>query len=435
MLNLDFIRQHPDAVREGLQRRRDPQSIDELLRLAEQRRGLVTRCDGLYNALKPLKEWVRAASIEERAVLNGQIKAMTHDIRQLEVQIVDIENHLQPLLLGLPNLPHPSVQDGGPDCVDEELRRWREPIPYQFEPRAHWDLGQRLGIIDFEDGTKIAGSRFVTLKGAGARLERALIAFMLDLHTREHGYTEILPPFLVKRSVMVGAGQLPKFEEQVYACPEDELYLNPTAEVPLVGMHSDSVLPLEALPLRYVAWTTAFRREAGSASRQTRGLLRLHQFNKVELFQLTTPQDSYDAFEQLLSHAEAVLRLLELPYRVVALCGENLPFAAAKTVDLEVWMPGQERYVEISSVSNCEGFQARRANIKYRPSSGSGGSGGGGGRAEYVHTLNGSGLPVGRTMAAILETYQQADGTVVIPKVLRPYMGTGLLVVGSNSRL
>jgi len=299
------------------------------------------------------------------------------------------------------------------------LRRWSEPIPLHFEPQAHWDLGERLGIIDFEGGAKISGSRFVTLKGAGARLERALISFMLDLHTQEHGYIELMLPYLVRRSMMVGAGQLPKFEEQVYACTEDELYLNPTGEVPLVGVHSDSILPPKSLPIRYVAWTTAFRREAGSASRQTRGLLRLHQFNKVELFQLVEPQDSYVVLDQMLAHAEAVLRRLELPYRVVALCAANLPFAAAKTFDLEVWMPGQGRYVEISSISNCEAFQARRANIKYRPT--------GGGRAEYVHTLNASGLAVGRTMAAILETYQQADGTVVIPKVLRPFMGASLI--------
>ncbi|HLZ80270.1 MAG TPA: serine--tRNA ligase [Ktedonobacteraceae bacterium] len=419
MLNIDFIRQHPAIVREGLHRRRDPHNIDELLRLAEQRRGLVTRCDGLYNELKPLKETARTLPQERRPELNKSIKATTQDIRQLELQIVDIDTRLQPLLLSLPNLPHQSVKDGDDECADYELRRWGEALPDHFEPRSHWELGERLGIIDFESGARIAGSRFVTLKGAGARLERALISFMLDLHTQEHGYTEIMPPSLVRRSIMVGAGQLPKFEDQVYACPEDELFLNPTAEVPLVGVHSDSILPASALPVRYVAWTTAYRREAGSASRQTRGLLRLHQFNKVELFQLTEPQASYDALEQMLGHAEAVLRHLELPYRVMALCAANLPFAAAKTIDLEVWMPAQGRYTEISSVSNCEAFQARRANIKYRPTNSS--------RAEYVHTLNASGLAVGRTMAALLETYQQADGTVVIPKVLRPYMGASLL--------
>jgi seryl-tRNA synthetase len=415
MLSLDFIRQHPEIVREGLARRHEAQNIDELLRLAERRRGLVMRCDGLYSTLKPLKEGVRAVAFEQRTGLNKKIKAIAQDIRQLELQIADIDSQMQPLLLSLPNLPHQSVHDGRDRDFDSELSRWGEPLTFYFEPKPHWELGERLGIIDFEGGTRIAGSRFVSLKGAGARLERALISFMLDVHTQEHGYTEVLPPYLARRSVMVGAGQLPKFEEQVYACTEDELYLNPTAEVPLVGLHSDSVLAEDSLPLRYVAWTTAFRREAGSASRQTRGLLRLHQFNKIELFQFTSPQKSYEALEQMLGHAEAILRLLELPYRVVALCAANLPLASAKTLDLEVWMPAQDCYVEISSVSNCEAFQARRANIKYRPASGN--------RAEYVHTLNASGLAVGRTMAAVLETYQQADGSVIIPKVLRPYMG------------
>ncbi len=418
MLSLDFIRQHPEAVLEGLRRRRDPQGIDEILRLAEQSRGLITRCDGLYAELKDLSNKVRTASEDKRAELNKRIKAVARDIRQLEIRTSDVDTHLQPLLLALPNIPHASVHEGDDD---REIKRWGEPVTFHFEPQAHWDLGERLQLTDFETGIKIGGSRFVVLKGNGAQLERALISFMLDLHTREHGYTEIIPPYLVKRSIMQGAGQLPKFEDQAYVCTEDELYLNPTAEVTLVGLHSDSILPKGTLPLRYVAWTTAFRREVGSASRQTRGLLRLHQFNKVELFQLVEPQDSYAALDQMLAHAEAVLRRLELPYRVVALCAANLPFSSAKTLDLEVWMPAQGRYVEVSSVSNCESFQSRRANIKYRPVSSS--------RADYPHTLNASGLAVGRTMAAILESYQQADGSVIIPKVLRPYMAISSLSV------
>lgn len=422
MLSLDFIRQHPDVVREGLRRRHDTQSIDEILRLAEQRRGLTTRCEGLYVSLKRLHEAVRAASSEaRRAELNKEIKAITHDIRLLELQSSDIETRMQPFLQALPNVPHPEVVDGGEEATDKVLRTWGEPLTFYFEPQPHWELGERLGLIDFEAGTKIGGSRFVVLKGLGAGLERALISFMLDVHIREHNYTEILPPLLVKRSLMLGAGQLPKFEDQAYVSSQDELYLNPTAEVPLVGLHADSILPKGTLPLRYVAWTTAFRREVGSASRQNRGLLRLHQFNKIELFQLVEPPASYATFDELIGHAEVILRLLELPYRVVELCAQNLPFAAARTVDLEVWMPGQERYVEISSISNCEAFQARRANIKYRPTSGS--------RSDYVHTLNASGLAVGRTMAAVLEAYQQADGTVIVPKVLRPYMGVSLLTV------
>ena len=417
MLHLDFIRQHPEKVREALRLRCDPRSIDEILRLIEQRRGLATRSDGLYTSLKNLKESVRDASVEQRAALGKQVKAITQDIRVLELQTEDISSRLQPLLLSLPNIPHESVQEGKDENDNRELRRWGEPLALHFEPLPHWDLGERLGIIDSESGVKIAGSRFVTLKGAGARLERALISFMLDLHTREHGYTEIMPPQLVKRSVMQAAGQLPKFEDQAYITTEDELYLNPTAEVPLVGMHSDTTFSADALPIRYTAWTTAFRREAGSASRQTRGLLRLHQFNKVELFQITLPSLSYISLEQMMSHAETVLQRLDLPYRVMALCTASLPFTATKTYDLEVWMPGQRAYIEISSISNCETFQARRANIRYRT----------GKHTELAHTLNASGLAVGRTMAALLETYQQADGSVVIPKALRSYMGISLL--------
>jgi seryl-tRNA synthetase len=424
MLSLDFICHHPDVVQDALRRRRDPHNIDDILRLAEQRRRLITRRDELYSALKKLREVLHAAPVDQRAALNQQSKALAQDIRQLELQSADVGTRLQFLLLRLPNLPHQSVQEGDSEADDQEIRKWGEPLTFHFRPQAHWDLGERLGIIDAESGIGIAGSRFVTLKGAGARLERALISFMLDVHTREHGYTEILPPLLAKRSVMIGAGQLPRFEEQAYASTADELYLNPTAEVPLVGLHSESILAAQALPLRYVAWTTAFRREAGSASRRTRGLLRLHQFNKVELFQIVEPRASYEALEEMVQHAEVILQRLELPYRVVALCTANLPFTSARTIDLEVWMAGQESYVEVSSASNCETFQARRANIKYRPAPDK--------HSEYVHTLNASGLAVGRTMAAILESYQQADGSVVIPKVLRPYMGVSLLAPPSH---
>ena len=419
MLHLDFVCQHPDEVRKALRLRRNPQSIDEILRLAEQRRGLATRTDALYVSLKSLKESVRVAAVEQRATLSRQVKSTTQDVRTLEMQMADISSRLQPLLLSLPNIPYESVQEGSDEDDNLEIRRWGEPLDFHFAPQPHWDIGERLGIIDSERGVKIAGSRFVVLKGMGARLERALISFMLDIHTREHDYTEILPPQLVKRTVMQAAGQLPKFEDQAYTSSEDELYLNPTAEVPLVGMHSDSLLPADTLPIRYVAWTTAFRREVGSASRQTRGLLRLHQFNKVELFQITQPHLSYEVLEQMLTHAQVVLQRLDLPYRVMALCTATLPFTAAKTYDLEVWMPGQREFVEVSSVSNCEAFQARRANIKYRH----------GKHIELVHTLNASGLAVGRTMAALLETYQQADGSVVVPKALRPYVGSALLTM------
>lgn len=419
MLSLDFIRQHPEVVSAGLLRRHDPQNIEELLRLVEQRRGLATRCEGLYVSLKRLNESIPATPERKREELNRQMKAVSKDIRLLELQISDIETHMQPLLLALPNLPHSSVRDGGEHNRNHVRNAWGDPLRFYFPQKPHWELSESLGLTDFDAGSKLAGSRFVVLKGMGARLERALISFMLDVHTREHGYTEIMPPYLVKRSLMIGAGQLPKFENQAYLCSEDELYLNPTAEVPLVGLHSDSILPAGTLPLRYVAWTSAFRREAGSAARQNRGLQRLHQFNKVELFQIVEPQASYEALEQLVTHAETILRQLELPYRIVELCASNLPFSAARTLDLEVWMAGQHRYLEISSISNCEAFQARRADIKYRPHQTA--------RAEYVHTLNASGLAVGRTMAAILEAYQQADGRVIVPKVLRPFMGVSVL--------
>jgi seryl-tRNA synthetase len=420
MLSLDFIRQHSDVVRTALQRRRIPQNIDEILRLSEQRRGLATRCDGLYAALKGLHEEVRTTHSERRRTeLNRQIKATTKDIRLLELQASDVETRIQPLLLELPNVPHASVTDGGENDSNVLLRSWGDLLSFYFTPKAHWELSESLHLTDFEGGARIAGSRFVVLKGLGARLERALISFMLDVHTREHDYTEIMPPYLVKRAWMIGAGQLPKFEDQAYVCTEDELYLNPTAEVPLVGLHSDSILPMGTLPLRYVAWTSAFRREVGSAARQNRGLQRLHQFNKVELFQISRPQESYTVLEEMLAHAETILRRLELPYRVIELCAHNLPFASAKTFDLEVWMAGQNRYLEISSISNCEAFQAQRADIKYRPRQSA--------RAEYVHTLNASGLAVGRTMAAILEAYQQADGTIIVPKELRPFMGVSVI--------
>lgn len=423
MLSLDFICQHPSVVRDALQKRCEKRDIDEILQLADQRRRLVTQRDDLYATLKTHKAAIRSIPVEQRLDPNEQIRALTEEIHKLELRTADMEARLQMLLLSLPNLPHESVQVGDESALDEVVLRWGEPADagvLHFEPLPHWDLGTQLGIVDMEAGARIAGSRFALLKGAGARLERALISFMLDIHTREHGYVEVMPPQLAKRFVMIGAGQLPKFEDQAYACTEDELYLNPTAEVPLVGMHSNGVLSRDALPLRYVAWTTAFRREAGSSSRHTRGLLRLHQFNKVELFQYVAPQDSYAELSRMLQHAEAILQQLELAYRVVALNSAHLPFSSAKTFDLEVWMPGIKDYVEISSVSNCEFFQARRANIKYRTGNNE--------RIGYVHTLNGSGVAVGRAMAAILETYQQADGSVIVPKVLRPYMGTSLLL-------
>jgi seryl-tRNA synthetase len=415
MLNLDFICQHPDVIRDALQKRHDSRNIDDILHLAEQRHSLVTRSDDLYTALNQL----RSLPIEKREAQNVRIRAITEELRQLELQSSDIGTRLRFMLLNLPNIPHASVKEDDGSDVGVEVRRWGEPFPFYAEPQPHWQLGEQLGILDAESGVRVAGSRFITLKGAGAKLERALISLMLDIHTREHGYLEVMPPQLVKRAVMVNSGQLPKFEDQSYACTEDELYLNPTAEVPLIGMYSDTILQQEALPVRNVAWTTAFCREGGAASRQARGLLRLHQFNKVELFQIVEPERSYEVLEQMIQHAESILQRLGLSYRVVALNASLLPFTSAKTFDLEVWMPALGSFIEVSSISNCEAFQSQRASIKYRQVSSA--------RATYVHTLNASGLAIGRTMAAVLENYQQADGSVVIPKVLRPFMGTSVL--------
>ena len=415
MLNLDFICQHPECVRDALRKRRNNRNIDDILHFAEQRRGLTTRCDDLYDALKEL----RSLPHEQRLAQNVQMKALTAEIRQLELQCADISTRLRLMLLNLPNIPHASVREDDSSAVGAEVRRWGEPFPLQSEPQSHWRLGERLGILDAESGAKVAGSRFMTLKGAGARLERALISLMLDIHTHKHGYLEVMPPHLVKRAAMISSGQLPQFEDQSYACTEDELYLNPTAEVSLVGMYSDTILQQEALPVCNVAWTTAFCREAGTASRQARGLLCLHQFNRVELFQIVEPERSYKVFEQMVKHTESILQRLGLSYRVIALNASQLPFTAAKTFDIEVWMPALKSFVAVSSVSNCEAFQSQRAGIKYRPASST--------RTAYVHTLNASSLVVGRTMAAILENYQQADGSVVIPKVLRPFMGVSVL--------
>ncbi len=358
----------------------------------------------------------------------GDADAQIAAVSELKVRVEEIQGRLSGLEeelgeahLGFPNLPHESVPEGADEAANRVERVIGEPRSFDFEPKAHWDLGPELGILDFERGAKLAGARFTVYFGAGARLERALISFMIDLHTGEHGYQEVLTPFLVKREILVGTGNLPKFEDDLFklyvADPEDEraLYLIPTAEVPVTNLHREEILAEADLPVRYVAYTPCFRAEAGSYGKDVRGLIRQHQFNKVELVQLTTPETSYDALEELTGHAERVLQLLELPYQVVTLSTGDIGFSAAKTYDLEVWLPGQQRYREISSCSNCTDFQARRASLRYRPE--------GGGKARLAHSLNGSGLAVGRTLIAILENYQQADGSVIVPEALRPYAG------------
>ncbi|HEY8498437.1 MAG TPA: serine--tRNA ligase, partial [Limnochordales bacterium] len=330
-------------------------------------------------------------------------------------QTRQLERRLEELLLSIPNLPHQSVPYGQSEADNVEVRRWGEPRRFGFEPRPHWEIGERLGILDFARGAKVAGTRFYVLRGWGARLERALINFMLDVHTREHGYEEVFPPFLVNRESMVGTAQLPKFADDMFKVEGMEYYLIPTAEVPVTNLLRDEVLDASQLPIKYVAYSACFRKEAGAAGRDTRGLIRVHQFNKVELVKFVLPETSYDELESLVEDATDILRRLELPYRVSQMCTADVGFAAAKKYDPEVWMPSYGRYVEISSCSNFEDFQARRANIRFRRQPGA--------RPEYVHTLNGSGLAVGRTVAAILENYQNEDGTVTVPEVLRPYLG------------
>ena len=419
MLDPIFIRDHVDEVRTGLRNR--GLDVDKALTDIATFEALRRRLIGEYEGLKRLQN----TSGDEIAKAKRQgkdagpaleaSKMRAQQIKTLGVQLDSIEHQRDVALEQLPNLPHASVPVGKSSDDNKEIHRHGEPPTFDFEPKAHWDLGAALGIIDFERAAKMSGARFSILTGAGARLERALIAFMLDLHTREHAYTEVQPPVLVNAATLIGTGQLPKFEADLFKIAgEWDLYLIPTAEVPLTNMHRGEILDGRELPIRYTAYTPCFRSEAGSYGQDVRGLIRQHQFDKVELVKLTTPEQSYDELETLTENAENVLKRLDLPFRRVALCSGDLGFASAKTYDLEVWLPSQKAYREISSCSNTEAFQARRANIKYRA--------GGSGKAEFVHTLNGSGLAVGRTLIAILENGQQKDGSVVIPLALRPYI-------------
>jgi seryl-tRNA synthetase len=417
MLSRDLLRDDPEKVRHGLgNRRMDLAPLDSWMRLDAERRTALVESEELKRqrneasrAIGEVKKQGGDAAAQIAAV--GQLKAR---IEELEVRLAALDPELLAVEQSLPNLPHASVPVGGEDANRCE-RTVGTPKELGFAPKAHWDLGPELGILDFERGAKLTGARFTVSFGAGALLERALISFMLDLHTRNHGYTEVLPPFIVNRDSLVGTGQLPKFEQDLFHLEGYPYYLIPTAEVPVTNIHRDETLEEAGLPVRYTAYTPCFRSEAGSYGKDVRGLIRQHQFNKVELVQLTTPETSYDALEELTGHAEVILKRLELPYRVMTLATGDMGFGAAKTYDIEVWLPGQQAYREISSCSNCEDFQARRANLRYRPA--------GGGKTRLLHTLNGSGLAVGRTLIAILENYQQADGSVVIPEALRPYTG------------
>jgi seryl-tRNA synthetase len=419
MLDPVYVRDHMDEVREGLRNRGVDADADleQVATVEARRRRLIPELEGLKREQNAAGDEVAKAKRrgEDASGIFAANKARGQQIRQLEIQLEQVEHQRTSLMMTIPNLPHSSVPVGKSAEDNLEVRRHGEPRSFDFDPRPHWELGPALRIIDFERATKLSGARFAVLAGAGARLERALINFMLDLHTGEHGYTEMEPPFLVNAESMRGTGQLPKFEQDLFKIAgEWDLYLIPTAEVPLTNYHRGEILDGRLLPLRYTAYTPCFRSEAGSYGADVRGLIRQHQFDKVELVKFTTAEQSYEELDALTADAQSVLERLDLPYRTVVLCTGDLGFTAAKTYDIEVWLPSQGKYREISSCSNTESFQARRANIKYRPA--------GTGKAEFAHTLNGSGLAVGRTLIAIIENFQQKDGSVVIPPALRPYM-------------
>ncbi len=422
MLDLKILRQEPERLTRALADRGAAVDVGRLQALEQRRRELLTAVEQKKAernaASKRIGEVKRAGGDATEA--QQAVRGLGEEIAALDREVAATVAELDALWLTVPNLPHPGCPVGSDESANPELRRWGSPPAFDFTPRPHWELGERLGILDFERAVRLSGARFAVLWGAGARLERALIDFMLDLHTREHGYTEVLPPFLVNAASMTATGQLPKFEEDLFACRDDDLYLIPTAEVPVTNLHRDEILAEGSLPRRYCAYTPCFRREAGSHGKDTRGLIRQHQFDKVELVRFEEPERSYEALEELTGHAEQVLQRLELPYRVIELCTGDLGFSAARTYDLEVWLPAQGRYREVSSCSCFEDFQARRARIRYRVA--------GQKKPRLVHTLNGSGLAVGRTLVALLENHQQADGSVRIPEALRPYM-RGLEVI------
>ena len=418
MIDLATLRREREWFEERLRSRGSTLDLSRFDEIDTERRRKITEVEALKRKRNETSKEIgkRKAKGEDISAIAAEMKKLSATIKELEEKVKELDQQLYDFLALIPNPPHESVPIGEGEEDNPVVRTWGAPREFYFEPKSHDELGRSLDILDFERASKLSGSRFVVYKGLGARLERALICFMLDLHTGKHGYTEVLPPVLVTSDTMYGSGQLPKFKDELYLCERDGLYLIPTAEVPLVNLHRDETLKEDQLPLYYTAYTPCFRREAGSHGKDVKGIIRQHQFNKVELVKFTTPESSYEELEKLLRDAEEVLQLLELPYRVVELCTGDLGFSAAKTYDIEVWVPSQHRYREISSCSNCEDFQARRAGIRYKPKEG--------GKSRYLHTLNGSGLAVGRTLLAILENYQQEDGSVVIPEALRQYMGT-----------
>ena len=419
MLDIKLIREKPDFVKEKLRLRDEnfPPIVDEVLALDRERRGIIREIEDLKAERNKLSKEIgilyREGKREEAEKLRDIVAAKKERIDCLERELRDVEKRFNDTLLKIPNLPADDVPIGKDETENVEVRRWGEPREFDFEPFPHWEIGEKLGLLDFERGAKLSGSRFTVMFKEAAKLERALINFMLDLHTKEHGYTEVWTPVLVKPEILIGTGQLPKFEEDLYKLCEEDLYLIPTAEVTLTNLHAGEILKEEELPKYYTAYTPCFRREAGAHGRDVRGILRQHQFDKVELVKIVKPEESYKELEKLVQEAEKVLQLLEIPYRVVELCTGDLGFSAAKTYDIEVWIPSQNRYREISSCSNTEDFQARRARIRFKDREG---------KNRFVHTLNGSGLAVGRTLIAIMENYQKKDGTFDIPEVLKKYM-------------
>ena len=414
MLSLDFIRREPEYVRRALLRRGEEPPVEEILKLDQERRQLISQADALRARRNEVSRTIGQMQ-GDRSELVAEMRLVGDRIACLDQEIKEVQHQLDSMLLELPNLPGDDVPNGTSDADNVVVRSWGEPRSFAFTPLPHWELGERLSIVDFQRGAKLAGSRFFVLMGQGAKLERALINWMLDLHTQKHDYREVQVPAVVRREIMVGSGNLPKFGDNLYHDEEDDLWLIPTAEVPLTNLHRDEILGSDTLPLRYTTVTPCFRREKAAAGRDTRGMKRVHQFDKVELYKFVEPRFSDEELETLVADAEEVCQLLEVPYRVVKLCTSELGFASANSYDLEMWAPGSGEWLEVSSCSNCIGFQARRANIRYRPKEGA--------SPTFVHTLNGSGLALPRVIISILESGQQEDGSVVIPKVLHPYTG------------
>ncbi len=416
MLDVKLLRTDLESVKAALAKRNKNYDLDKFVELDKQRRELIQEVEVLKSKQNTVSKEVPKLKKEGKDVapILAEMKELSEEIKALDAKVNEVDEQVNAFLLTIPNTPNEKVPAGADDTENLEMRRWGEPTKFDFEPKPHWEIGEEYGILDPATAAKITGARFTVYKGLGARLERAIVNFMLDTHIEKHGYTEVFPPFMVNRKSMTGTGQLPKFEEDAFKLANMDYFLVPTAEVPVTNMYSDMILNGDDLTIKHCAYTACFRAEAGSAGRDTRGLIRQHQFNKVELVKFAKPENSYEELESLTNDAEHILQLLGIPYRVVRLCGGDLGFSSAMTYDIEVWMPSYNRYVEISSCSNFEDFQARRANIKYKENVKD--------KAKYIHTLNGSGLAAGRTTAAILENFQNADGTVTIPEVLVPYM-------------